>query len=398
MFELMFTSFPVIIRYYQLKRRGEEMTVWNMRAAVLMWLGMAFALFLTIFYFHPKSYSGIVPFRTVSVVAQTSGPVTELPVLNEDRVAKGDLLFRIEDSSQKSAVAQAEAQLAEIDAEENKARDQLIVAQSTVDQAVAERDKYAVDLENAQTLFERNVGREDDVRRFQAAFDSAEAAVTATTAQVDLARVDIEETLPAKRRTAEAALEAAKTELAKTEVRSFTDGIVTQLALAVGSPASRLILSPAMVIVPDRDEKHPIGVIAGFDQVARATLHVGMPAEIACDSNINITFRNTVMPAHVTSIQPAIASGQVQPSGTLLDPSNLQSRGSMLVYFDLVHPEHKEIMLNGTGCLVQTYTNNLPGVFGHVISATGIIKAAGLRLKVWGSLVSGVGLAGGGGH
>lgn len=398
MFELMFTSFPVIIRYYQLKRRGEEMTVWNMRAAVFMWLSMAFALFLTIFYFHPKSYSGLVPFRTVSVVAQTSGPVTELPVLNQDRVAVGDLLFRIEDSSQRAAVAQAEAQLAEIDAAEKKAQDQLIVAQSSVAQAESDRDKFAVDLENAQTLFERNVGRQDDVRRFQAAFDSAVAAVTATTAQVDLALVDIEETIPAQRRTAQTALEAAQTELAKTEVRSFTNGVVTQLALAVGSPASRLILSPAMVIVPDRDEKHPIGVIAGFDQVARATLHEGMPAEIACDSNINITFRNTVMPAHVTSIQPAIAAGQIQPSGTMLDPSNLISRGSMLVYFDLVHPEHKEIMLNGTGCLVQTYTNNLPGFFGHVIAATGVIKAAGLRLKVWGSLVSGVGLAGGGGH
>jgi hypothetical protein len=35
MFELMFTSFPVIIRYFQLKRRGEAMTVWNMRTACL---------------------------------------------------------------------------------------------------------------------------------------------------------------------------------------------------------------------------------------------------------------------------------------------------------------------------------------------------------------------------
>jgi hypothetical protein len=47
---------------------------------------------------------------------------------------------------------------------------------------------------------------------------------------------------------------------------------------------------------------------------------------------------------------------------------------------------------------VQTYTNNLHGFFGHVIAATGVVKAAGLRIKVWGSLVSGVGLAGGGGH
>lgn len=31
MLELLLTSFPAIFRYYQLKRRAEAMTVWNMR-------------------------------------------------------------------------------------------------------------------------------------------------------------------------------------------------------------------------------------------------------------------------------------------------------------------------------------------------------------------------------
>ncbi len=42
MLELLFTSFPVIIRYYQLRRRGESMTVWNMRTAVFLWAVLAF--------------------------------------------------------------------------------------------------------------------------------------------------------------------------------------------------------------------------------------------------------------------------------------------------------------------------------------------------------------------
>lgn len=104
MFELLLTSFPVIIRYFQLKRRGEPVSVWNMRTAVFLWAIMAFCLFTLIFYFHPKSYSGLLPFRTVSVVAQTNGPVTELAVKNGQRVSAGDLLFRIEDNSQKAAL------------------------------------------------------------------------------------------------------------------------------------------------------------------------------------------------------------------------------------------------------------------------------------------------------
>ena len=183
-----------------------------------------------------------------------------------------------------------------------------------------------------------------------------------------------------------------------TEVRSFTNGVVAQMVLSEGSPASTLILSPAMVIIPDRPEDLPLRITAGFSQVSRSALYVGMPAEIACDSNIGLSFSNTVLPARVFAIQPAIAAGQVMPGGRLVELNERTPRGSLLVYLELEHPEQQKIMIDGSGCLVQTYTNNLDGFTGHLIAATGIIKAVGLRLKVWGSLIAGIGLAGGGGH
>lgn len=398
MFELLFTSFPVIIRYYQLKRRGEAMSVWNMRTAVFAWAIMAFLLFLVIFYFHPKSYSGLVPFRTASVVAQTSGPVTEVAIWNGQRVAAGDVLFRIEDSTQRAALKQTEAEFDKLAAAETEAEDELHVAEASVAEATASVEKLRIDLENARTLFEKKVGTEDAVRRLDASLAVAEAGLAAAEAQVELAESELSEAIPALRKAAEASLESAKAALNQTVVRSFTDGIVAQLALSVGSPASKLILSPAMVIIPDRPKGMPLRVIAGFSQVARATLYVGMPAEIACDSNIGISFTNSILPARISSIQPAIAAGQVVPSGRLLDFADEAHRGSMLVYFELEHPEHEDVMLDGSGCIIQTYTNNLEGTVGHIIGATGVIKAVGLRLKVWGSLISGVGLAGGGGH
>ncbi len=398
MLELLVTSFPVIIRYFQLKRRGEAMTVWNMRTAVVLWGILAFFLFLVIFFFHPKSYTGLLPFRTVSVVAQTAGPVTKIYVQNGERVEDGDLLFHIEDSAQTAALHQAETEFDTLAAEESKAEEMLTVSEAAVAEVTASLGKLRIDLENAQTLAARNVGTQDAVRELEASVAVAEAELTAAEAQVELAETDIAETLPARRNAAQAALESAQAALDKTEVRSFTGGIVTQLAMSEGSPASTLILSPAMVIIPDRPEGLPVRVIAGFSQVARATLYEGMPAEIACDSNLNLSFRNAVLPARVSSVQPAVASGQLVPGGRLLEPNNLLARGSLLVYFELVHPEHERIMLDGSGCIVQTYTNNLHGLAGHVIAATGVVKAAGLRLKVWGALVSGVGLASGGGH
>ncbi|MEL7470128.1 MAG: biotin/lipoyl-binding protein [Pseudomonadota bacterium] len=397
MFELLFTSFPVIIRYFQLKRRGEAMTVWNMRTSVFLWAIMAFMLFLVIFYFHPKSYSGLLPFRTISVVAQTSGPVTELDVRNGQRVAAGDLLFRIESSTQEAALKQAQAELAKLDAEETKAADNLKVAEARLIETESSLEKLRVDLDNARQLLERNVGTQDAVRELFSAVTVAEAEYAAALAQVDFAETDLNEALPARRAAAAAAVEAAQVAQAQTEVRSFADGVVTQLAMSVGSPASKLILSPAMVIIPDRPSDLPLRITAGFTQIARSTLYVGMPAEIACDSNIGLSFRDAVLPAKVIAIQPAIATGQVVPGGRLLEPEKGIARGSLLAYLELVHPEQEAVMLDGSGCIVQTYTSNMPGVTGHIVAATGVVKAVGLRLKVWGALIAGVGL-GGGGH
>jgi len=396
MLELLITSFPVIIKYFLLRRRGEAMTVSNMKTAVFMWLVLAIALFLAIFYYHPKSYTGIVPFRTVLVVAQTGGPVTEIFVKNGQKVQKGDQLFKIDDRSQKANLAEALTEFQSIDAAKAKAEKSVLVAEANVSQFNTVLALARENLADAEELLRRKVGRANTVVQMRSDVQKAEAALDASQAQLSLAQTELSDVLPARRKSAEARHASSKTEFDKTEVRAFSSGVVTQMLLSVGSPASRLILSPALVIIPDRDEDYPVRIVAGFPQVSFGVLHVGMPAEIACDSNSNLTMKNAVMAARVISIQPAIAAGQLAPGSTLIDANALASRGSVLVIFDLVHKEHEAMLLDGSGCIVQTYTNNLHGTFGHVIAATGIIKALLFRIKVWGGLMVGVGLAGGG--
>ena len=397
MFELMITSFPAVIQYFLLKRRGESMTVWNMKTAVFLWALLAFGLFLAIFYFHPKTYAGIVPFRTVSVVAQTSGPVTEIMVENGQRVEAGDLLFRIENSAQTAALAEAKAQLELLSSEEAKAKDNEIVARSSVEEATTALARLREDLQDAETLLQRGAGTADAVLDLRAEVSATEATLRAAEAQLDLARVELEQSLPAQITVAETAVKQAEVALSFTEVHSLTGGEVTQLALNVGSPATTLVLRPAMIIIPDRDPDVPMRLAAGFSQIAGDTIYPGMPAEIACETTANLGFKNSVMPAHVHSIQPAVATGQIQPSANLLDMgAAAQNRGTVLVLFELKYKEHEELLLDGSGCIVQTYTTNLHGFWGHVIATTAIIKAVGLRAKVLGAILTGVGLTGGG--
>ncbi len=269
------------------------------------------------------------------MVAQTSGPVTEVAVANGQRVSPGDLLFRIEDSTQKAALNQAEAEFDKITAAEARADDTLKVAEASLAESSASLEKLKGDLENAQTLLAKNAGTRDTVRLAESAVAMGEANLTAAEAQVSLAQVEISQSLPAQRKAAEAALESARAALNMTEVRSFIDGVVTQLAMSVGSPASTLILSPAMVIIPDRPDGLPLRITAGFSQVTRSTLYEGMPAEIACDSNIGLSFSNTVLPARVLYIQPAIAAGQIVPGGRLIELNERMARGSVVVYLEL---------------------------------------------------------------
>ncbi len=395
MIELLFTSFPVIIWYFVLRRRGESMTVSNMKTAVFLWLMLAFTLFLTIFYYHPKSYTGIVPFRTVSVVAQTGGPVTDVLVSDGQRVKKGDLLFQIENDTQKAALAQALTAFQNLDASEKKAKTSIQVAEANVVQAKVALAKIQEQLKDAEELQRRNVGRANTVVSLRFSAQGAESALIATQAQLNLAQTELIDVLPAARKSAEATYTSAKVELAKTEVRAFAPGVVTQVVLSEGSPASRLILSPAMIIIPDRDKDSLVPVVAGFSQVAKSALYIGMPAEIACDSNSNIAMKNAVMAARLVKIQPAIAAGQVTPGGTLIELNSRVQRGSILVIFELVYKEQAVMLLDGSGCMIQTYTDNLEGFVGHIIGATGIIKAFLLRIKAWGVLITGVGLAGG---
>ena len=399
MIELTVTSIPFVLRILYLRWKGIPITLYNVHMALFAWLALAFIVFFTVFYYYPKSYTGFVPFRTVPVVSENGGTVVSIEVDNGSRVKPGQVLFTVSDATEKAAVKTAELKLVEIDKS-------FASAEAQVDSAKASLDRQKAELQQALEVFKD----QDDLRtrrspaynerRFQAAVadrDAGEAKVAQAQAELDQANLQLNEVLPAQRASANAALEQAKVELAKTIVHSQVNGVVDQVTLHVGARASQIATNPAMLIIPDRDEAHPKRIFAGFSQVARSVLYVGMPAEVACDTNFNVAMVDAVLPARVIAIQPEIAAGQVTATGRLLEPSEFSKRGEVAVLLDLVYPKHKDLLINGSGCIVQTYDRNLGhGIFAHILGGLGIIKAWGLRIKVWIALVTGVGLAGGG--
>lgn len=398
MIELLLTSFPALIQYFRLKRKGEHITVWNMHLAVFAWLVLALALFMTIFYYHPKSFSGLVPFRLAPVVPQIGGPVTKILVVNGQHVSKGELLFTIEDSRQKIDVLSAKTKLGEVEAEFSVIKAKLNAVQGKVDSARASLKQTNEELARKETANSKNKNTYSlsEVSRLRNTKANKQGTLNAARSEYQAVESNFKQVLPAKQESAKAALLKAENELAKTEVRAFTNGTVNQIALNEGATATRLVLSPSLLIIPDQPADTPLKMTAGFTQTAKNVLKPGMPVEIACETNSNLLMRNVILPARISFIQNAIATGQITSGGGLIEPNSRIKRGSVLVHMELVHQEHEKHVLKGSGCIVQAYTNDLPGFGGHVISALGAVKAILFRIKVWVSLAVGIGLASGG--
>ncbi|SFU20422.1 HlyD family secretion protein [Sedimentitalea nanhaiensis] len=405
MLELMITSIPFVLRILYLRWKKIPVTLYNVHYALFTWLVLALVVFFAVFYYHPKSYTAFVPFRTVPVVAEIGGDVTEVTVHASKRVAPGDVLFRIDDARQSAALDLAESRLKEVNAAVTSAKAAVASAKAALARANAQLARARERLADQEELRDNGSAafRETELETAISETASRAADVDAAQSQIDAATAELEIVLPARRQSAEAALEQAQVELEKTVVRSRVSGLVEQVTLTEGARAAQIAVRPAMVIVPDRRPDEPLLVAAGFSQVALSVLHVGMAAEIACESSLKASMENTVLPARVARIQRAVATGQLSPTGRLLEPQEFARGGEAVVYFKMEHPEHAALLVDGTSCIAQTYTTHLTGslegsLAAHGIEALGMIKAILLRIKVWVALVAGAGLGGGGGH
>ncbi|TDL89408.1 HlyD family secretion protein [Meridianimarinicoccus aquatilis] len=362
MFELLFCSFFTIFpdylyrRFRQGKRVGREInlfSVWyELRWGLTGCVMLTVLLITTVFYFHPSTSAVSSFFRTVTILPQIPGRVEEVYVTTKQEVSEGDPIFKIEDSTQRTAVVAAERRIAEVEASLAVARDQLAAASGTADQAVGLLERSQDELARQLNLQARNAnvvaGREID--RLQNSVNSRQGAVDAAFANVQALQTQIDVLIPAQMATAEANLAQAQAELDKTIVVAGEDGEVEQFQLQVGDYVSA-VLRPAGILVPAEFEEGRF--VAGFGQLAGQIIKPGMLAEIACASQ-----PFTVIPMVITAVQPVIATGQFRPSDQLIDlQSRSQTPGTLTVNMEPLFPGHADAIPPGSDCVANAYTS-----------------------------------------
>jgi multidrug resistance efflux pump len=162
-------------------------------------------------------------------------------------------------------------------------------------------------------------------------------------------------------------LVAAQFELDATTVRSPGEGYVTQVALRPGQLVGPLTMQGAAMVFVNSHE--PI-FIAGFRQNAAQHIDAGDLAEVAFDS-----IPGRVFTARVKGVLPALAEGQVQPSGKLIGINEADMRGRVPVQIELTQDMSDFKLPAGSAATVAVFT----GRFHHF----NIIRRILLRIKSW---------------
>lgn len=378
-------------RFVQGKRFGHEITLFTMwyelRWGLTTCAIMALTVITTLFYFHPASKTAASYFRTVTILPQLGGRVSEVYVSNNQQVVAGQPIFRIEDFTQTAMVEAAHAQIAQVQASLKVAETDLAEAAAGIAGAKAALDQALEDLQRNTTLRDEGSSavRLAEIDRLENLVAEREAKLVAAESQRAAVVQQIEELIPAQLASANANLDAALTELDKTVINAGVTGRIEQFGLQVGDYVSPL-LRPAGILVPSNSGHDRFQ--AAFNQMSAQVIKPGMVGELGC-----MTKPFTVIPVVVVEVQDVIPSGQIRPSDELRDVQSNKVPGSILVYFEPLYKGMADDIPPGSNCLANVYTDNHErlehedlgfwhSAFLHVVDTIGVVHAAGLRLRL----------------
>ncbi len=378
-------------RFVQGKRIGHEITLFTMwyelRWGLTTCAILALTVITTLFYFHPASKTAASYFRTVTILPQLGGRVSEVYVTNNQQVVAGQPIFRIEDFTQTAQVQAAHAQIAQVQASLKVAETDLAEATAGIAGAKAALDQSLEDLERNTTLRDEGSSavRLAEIDRLENLVAEREAQLVAAQARRSAVVQQIEELIPAQLVAANAKLDAALTELDKTVISAGVTGRIEQFGLQVGDYVSPL-LRPAGILVPSHSGHDRFQ--AAFNQMSAQVIKPGMIGELGC-----MTKPFTVIPMIVVEVQDVIPSGQIRPTDELRDVQTNTNPGSVLVYMEPLYKGAADDIPPGSNCLANVYTDNherlehedlgfWQAAFLHVVDTIGAVHAAGLRLRL----------------
>jgi membrane fusion protein (multidrug efflux system) len=257
---------------------------------------------------HVATDNAYVAADTAQVTPLVSGPVASVSVVNTQQVRRGDVLFRLDDTDARLAVAKAEAeyqrvrrQFVQAIANGEALGAQVSAGEATIDTARAQVAIATSAYHKARVDLDRRSGLADSGAVSGEELTASRNALAAAQGNLSQARASLAEAMAGRNAAAgsraandaltsgftvdtspdvlaaKAKLDQARVDLARTVVRAPIDGVVTNRQVQVGQRVTAG--TPVMSVVPIGQ----VYVDANFKEAQLARVRVGQPVEIVSD-------------------------------------------------------------------------------------------------------------------
>jgi membrane fusion protein (multidrug efflux system) len=243
--------------------------------------------------------------RQSTLAPKVSGYVTAVPVTDNQHVAAGQVIARLDDRDYRVALAQAEAQVAaanasieNVDAQLDVQQAQIAANQAQVDQAQAALVFAQQQAARYQHLEQTGYGTVQNSEQYTSQLHQQQAALLSAQSTLNLAQRQVE-ALKAQRKSAVASLAQAQAQrdqaqlnLSYTTITAAQPGRVVNLSAAIGQfaqPGTNLTM-----FVPDQ-----IWVTANFKEIQLDRMRPGDPVTLKIDA-----YPGRTIHGHLDSVQP----------------------------------------------------------------------------------------------
>ncbi len=302
----------------------------------------------------------IEPKRKVDISAKVSARIVALPVKEGDRVKEGELLIQLDardlESRLRSAKATYEAQKAQI----------------AVDNAAVEQQRAALKaiesrMEQAESVYQRNLKLLQSKDISQATFDEFESAMEEQNNTYEAGRHGLkakELSLIVQNHNLKSAverIEQAKEELSYTTILAPMDGIVTHINAEVGEMViTGTMNNPGTVIMQVADLSEML-LVARVDESDIGNLQVGQKAVIRVQAYWGNDFTGTVDSIALTHNTAPATQTKYYETEIIIDPNSDHTLYSGLTAdVDIETRTHQDIIKIPTQAVLSTKVDDLP--------------------------------------
>jgi HlyD family secretion protein len=228
---------------------------------------------------------------TVQVGSQVSGTIAKLNVDFNSRVHKGEVVALIDPALFQGALLQASADL-------DNAKANLVAAKANLEKAKAASQQTKADYERAAVLTKESIMSQQQLDLAKANYDSANAAVGASVANVTQADAQVSQKA--------AALTVAQTNLNYTVIRSPIDGTVVARNVDVGQTVAASLQAPTIFTIAQDLTK--MLVYTKTDEADVGNIKPGKPVTFKVDAFPKDTFHGVVSQVRMnpTTVQSVV--------------------------------------------------------------------------------------------